>query len=288
MWSAATAETGKDSRILRMGYRGLASLCNLNPKSVKANLKSLEHKLAIQTIGEFNSLESTGRTYRVFSYNQILANRKAAGMLWVRKIKGVEFITGPLIENTPGIGNPPGVVSILTPSSSKVWPESTPDSGEISNTAPVAETTPLLNSSLTTLNHPSTSSASPQIVRALRQHTPRIDDDAVRRLTNACRRRAPDATDEEIVHFIHLKASSPGIKAPIGFLIAAVPKCFEGESLRQFREAERQSKDAEERARLIAESEIRAFRTEQECVLQDPDASEEEKAFAKRMLDLGE
>jgi hypothetical protein len=92
MWTAGTPEGGQESRILHMGYRGLAGLANLNPKSVKANLRSLEHKLAIQTIGEFSALESSGRTYRVFSPEQILARRDVAGMRWVRKIKGVEFI----------------------------------------------------------------------------------------------------------------------------------------------------------------------------------------------------
>jgi len=92
MWDAASPEHGRESRLLRAGHRGLAALCNLNPKSVKANLKSLEDKLAIETVGEFSAVDSIGRTYRIFSQRDILARREAAGMVWVRKIKGVEFI----------------------------------------------------------------------------------------------------------------------------------------------------------------------------------------------------
>jgi len=110
MWNAGTPEEGRESRLLRMGYRGLAGLCNLNPKSVKANLKSLEEKLAIERIGEFNAVDSTGRTYRIFSYGEVLARREGAGMLWVRKIKGVEFI--PMAGSDPGMDTTPGVVSV--------------------------------------------------------------------------------------------------------------------------------------------------------------------------------
>lgn len=113
MWNAAEPEQGTVSRRLHMGYRGLAAISNLNPKSVKANLKSLEHKLAIETIGEFSSTESSGRTYRIFSNAEILARREKAGMLWVRKIKGVEFIN--LAELTPGAVSTSGVAKPISP-----------------------------------------------------------------------------------------------------------------------------------------------------------------------------
>jgi hypothetical protein len=59
-----------------------------------------------------------------------------------------------------------------------------------------------------------------------------------------------------------------------------VPKCFEGESFRQYRAAERQRSEAE--ARQAAE-----LRAEAQRVLTDPDASEAEKQWARQMLGGG-
>ena len=57
-------------------------------------------------------------------------------------------------------------------------------------------------------------------------------------LVDACRSNAPDATAEEIAHFILEKGKliTRKIANPVGFLLTAVPKCFVSDSFREYRE----------------------------------------------------
>ena len=63
----------------------------------------------------------------------------------------------------------------------------------------------------------------------------------------------------------------------VGMLITQVPKCFEGESFRQYRMAAHQRREAE--ARQMGE-----LRAEAQRVLNQSEASEEEKEWARQML----
>jgi len=112
------------------------------------------------------------------------------------------------------------------------------------------------------------------MVAALRRHIPDVDDDAAAELWSRCLEHAPSAQIEELVHFIDLKAGKPGIRMPLGFLLTAVPKCFQGDSYRQFRE-ERQ------RARQAGAARDRMFAEE---ILRSPDADEEQKQWAREVL----
>ena len=57
-------------------------------------------------------------------------------------------------------------------------------------------------------------------------------------LVNDCRSNAPDATAEEIAHFVREKGKliTRKITNPVGFLLTAVPRCFASDSFRQFRQ----------------------------------------------------
>ena len=71
---------------------------------------------------------------------------------------------------------------------------------------------------------------------------------------------------------------STRVENPIGLLIAQVPKCFEGEPFRQFREAEQQRR---EQARELEDpGDPGRYR----AVLDDPNASEPEKRLALAVL----
>ncbi len=65
-----------------------------------------------------------------------------------------------------------------------------------------------------------------------------VDDDVLAELVNACLRAAPDCTEQEILHFIEVKAKliTKETRNPIGLLKVAVPKCFTPESLREYRQ----------------------------------------------------
>ncbi len=83
----------------------------------------------------------------------------------------------------------------------------------------------------------SSSSSSSEMREALSEYGT-VDDDVPDQLLTACRRKAPDCTGSEVIHFIHEKGKliTDRVGNPIGFLLVAVPKCFEPEPLRQYRE----------------------------------------------------
>ena len=106
LWKVGVAE-GVDpeaNRIVRIGYDRLAALVRLSWVTVKANLRSLEKKLAIDVVAAEDSANREGKQYRVYSSAEILARRQSAGLLWVRRTRGVELLanaTGSAVEQGP-------------------------------------------------------------------------------------------------------------------------------------------------------------------------------------------
>lgn len=95
-----------------------------------------------------------------------------------------------------------------------------PQSGAPQSSAPDSTAPPNLETS-----------APDSVLAALRRHDPAADEAAAAALWRRCRAVESTATAEEVVSFINLKGGKP-----IGFLLSAVPRCFQGESFRQFRE----------------------------------------------------
>jgi hypothetical protein len=81
------------SRMVRIGYDRLANLVRLSWVTVKANLRSLEKKLSIEVVAAEDSANREGKQYRVYSNAAIWARRESAGLLWVRRTRGVELLT---------------------------------------------------------------------------------------------------------------------------------------------------------------------------------------------------
>lgn len=109
---------------------------------------------------------------------------------------------------------------------------------------------------------------------ALRRYVPDVDDDVAGDLFRRCLENAPGASIDEILYVIHLKAGKPGIRVPLGFLLTAVPKCFKGDSYRQFRAGRDRGREASlERDRLFAAE-----------ILKSPEADEEQKQWALETL----
>ena len=112
--------------------------------------------------------------------------------------------------------------------------------------------------------------------RALRSYLP-ADDDAIRQLVEHCAQVDPSATAEEMVHFIEVKIrqhrNMRGVQNPIGLLIQAVPKCFEGGMIRQYRD---QLRSREEQGRETARR-----------VLEDPEATGTDREWAAAVLKTG-
>jgi hypothetical protein len=90
----------------------------------------------------------------------------------------------------------------------------------------------------------------PKLVEGLQRFVSLFDDEAATFLWNDCRRKVPDCTVEEVLHFTEVKAATINvgrIQNPTGFLLVTVPKCFEGQAFKAFREQERRRKAEQER-----------------------------------------
>ena len=251
LWNAATAETS-ETRLICIGYNGMSSLCKLDRSNCKKNIQTLVEKLSVQVAQTYESASSTGTTYRVFSYREILRRREAAGMVWVVRTSGVRFVH-PLgdLPTTPVRDLPPGPLR-EAPSGAK---------GEIP-TPPVGETHTPLGSSKN--QEGITTSAT---VRLALNNYGTVDDDALKRLITKCRQHAPDCTGDEIAYFVHekgtlTKARDSRIQNPIGFLIDATAKCFAGESFRVWRQAREPQLQNTEQGREVPSLEEQIMRLE--------------------------
>ena len=266
LWNCRYARPeAKETRLVTIGWKAMAKLARMTPRNTRRNCQSLIEKLALEQLSEENSRESIGRTYRLFSYKAILERRRAAGMEWVTRSRGVSFVAGD------GAGK-------ATPAAER--PAVVPGVGM----APEAEREPGAKRDTRPQDFPGV------IVRTLREYLPDVDDRSVRQLIEACRQKAADASEEEVDYFVRIKADlmqrMGTVKSPMGFLKASVPRCFEGESFRQFRAAEAKRREATALREAAQEEELRRFQEEQRAVLADPQASEEDRKFARHYLGI--
>lgn len=263
-----------DSRILTIGLRTLAELSRMAYSNCKANVRSLVAKLAIDEGESFSYTD--GRTYAIYSFREILRRRKAAGLTHVVRTRGVAFVdpsTGKELtkSSAPVSSAPLPPAPVPFPSAPPPPKTGAPRNDQSSAPEPAAH---IRNRHFLSNTRQESSSAIPLIVGALRRYAPDVDDDAAARLWHACLEHAPDARIDELVHFINLKAGRPGIRVPLGFLLAAVPKCFKGDSYRQFRAERERGREAQlSRDRMFAEE-----------ILKSPDADEEQKQWAREVL----
>jgi hypothetical protein len=91
LWKAATSESA-ETRMIVIGWRGMSQLCRMTPKNCKINTQRLIRKLALEVLSPYNTPESIGTTYRVHSDQAILQRRHDAGLEWVVRSRGVEFV----------------------------------------------------------------------------------------------------------------------------------------------------------------------------------------------------
>lgn len=270
LWRYSTGDD-EAARTIQIGYDRLASLANVNWKTAKACLKGLQDKLAIEVLAAENSNERTGKTYRVHSFTSILERRRAAGMEWVEKGRGVRFIsqsgtvplsnTVPVSDTDPVSGTAPETGAEAVPESGT---ETVPDSG-----------TPLGN--IRNIEEMPSSSSVTAVQEATRRYGIVLDDDAARKLIRRCRTACDDATDEEIACFTDLKISqlrnSRKVENWVGMLIASVPAYFEGSCPELTRRRQQQASEREQ-SREVART-----------ILADASASESEREWARATLD---
>jgi hypothetical protein len=91
LWKAAATESA-ETRTITIGWRGMSQLCRMTPKNCKINTQRLMRKLALEILSPYNTPESIGTTYRVYSDDAILKRRREAGFEWVVRSRGVDFV----------------------------------------------------------------------------------------------------------------------------------------------------------------------------------------------------
>jgi hypothetical protein len=190
LWNNAAVVDKCLFRRITIGYRNLSGLCGLTVNNCKANLKSLQFKLAIEPEAGYSSTAAT--TYRVFHFGEILRRREIAGMTHVLRSRGSLFVhaeSGIPVSGTPPIPVPgaPDCETGIPVSGEKGIPASgthlrtkkEEDSKEVSIGA---------------------GDSVLAVSSAMRKYIT-IDDVAVLRIIESCRQQDPGATDEEVAHF---------------------------------------------------------------------------------------
>lgn len=91
LWAQGTGNPD-GSRDTEGGLRTLAKVTNSSDKAVKRNLASLEEKLAIKMLRKEDSATRQAKIFRIYPPEKVYQNRLKAGMIWIRRDKGVSFV----------------------------------------------------------------------------------------------------------------------------------------------------------------------------------------------------
>lgn len=286
------APDGARSKTCAKGYRQLAAETHLDKDTVRDLISEFKEKGIVRETRTYDPDTRSAKTYEVLSYKAILQIWRDADLQFVTAgRKRPEFCTGsgePL-GYKPTVGLEPTVarkvaIENLRPT---VGPNGDMRSGQMTD-----------------------------VLSVLQQITGvPVDQEAADRLIGNCRAEASDCTLEEIVEIAWSKAflcRSGKIDNPIGFLITQVPKHFQADSLQTYRlnkrreleaaaasaardedrrrEAERELAEMEESQRVrgqVAERHRTGQGIELKSLLQDPEADDTLKDWARRMMKLG-
>jgi hypothetical protein len=119
LWNQGTPQPD-GSRLIRIGLSQLAGLACVSNRRISLVVRRLLLKRSIEIIGREVSTKSLARTYRVLPEEEILLRRREAGLEWVVRRRGVEFVnpqTGaPLFseEDLEGVMSPDVISSGLS------------------------------------------------------------------------------------------------------------------------------------------------------------------------------
>jgi hypothetical protein len=289
LWRSGKPENSdaNGARIVSLGAAEIGYRANMAKKNVRQNIARLYEKLAIEILEDFNTVSSKPRTYRVYSYKQILERRRAAGLEYVLRNKGVVFCTaeGVEIKTDPGNLTAPGDETSIRPAPSK-------RSRKRAEFLAQAEMLPLEPAQQG--SDCSQGDEERRVAEILNRHW-RVDEAAAEQLLESCRAVRPDARIEEIEYFVEEKArlirGNHRIDNPTGLILATVPKSFMGRSFEDFRrlnESRAQLAVEEQKRRQDETAGMRAWLEEQirgcEAIVHDPRRSQEERDVAEHRL----
>lgn len=246
------------SRLVRKGASEIADAVRIHKLNVLKNLARLVEKLSLEIVDRYQAESRIARQYRVFSYQQILERRRAKGMEYVLRNKGVQFCTAE------------GV-----PLSYTVCERYTVDERSTVNVSDPGDERFAVYEKI--------SAAWP------------VDAAAGDRLIAACRERNPRLTPEELLFAIEEKIAAVGknrkIYNPTGFLLATLPLECSGEDYPRLQQRLRESRDYRRQVELIEEQRredlqrwIERERMRLERIASDLSLPEEERLRAEQEL----
>jgi len=290
LWRGGRPENGDPncSRTIRIGAADIGYKVNMAKKNVRQNISRLFEKLALEIMEEFETMSSQARLYRIYSYKQILDRRRAAGLEFILRNKGVVFCTrdGEEIVSSPAYVVTPGDETFLRPAPPKRrrQPAATSQNSSVVRmpTAPAESRTDSEDSDLQTIS------------QALNRYWP-VDQAAAAQLIRDCRRVCADARAEEIAFFVRekleLARQNRKITNPTGLILATVPQSFVGSTFLEFRkrmerqaalEAEEAARKEQERAELMVW--INKDRERYEMIVGDPQQPQSVRDDAEKKL----
>jgi hypothetical protein len=293
LWHAKPSEgvtqLNRRMKSFSLGYDRLARLTRLNEKSIRDLMPKLIEKKILEIVMKEDSWTRTGRTYYIYSYEEILERQRAADLCYVVKNgRAVEFVR-PAAQVTVGVpptANVGGSPTVhVSPAVSATRTATVGSPGLIS----VGDATTPLDSTRQSTSQNTSSSNDIELLAQLVQSTlPTFDDDAVRQLWYRCQQIAPDCTVDDVVYCFNAKANqllrgSKRITNPVGLMIWSVPKAFEGNNALHLRH--RQELEA---ARIREEQtilELQQQQAEWRCMLSDPRTPDDERKFLRQLLD---
>ena len=256
----------RSRRPSRLDMIGSHRLVRLNEKSVRVLLPKLISKKILEVVAAENSATRLGRTYRIFNYEEILERQRAANLLnIVKNGRAVEFVSGPeatTVGETPTQHEGRGALSINATRDHMDGAQPVGDRHTVGETPRVqknqqGEGLPL------GAQVPRTGKTPAELVSKVQAIIRSFDDDAIRTLWAKCVQQAPDCTAEEVEYCLRLKANQlltkgKSVTNPVGLMLWAVPKCFEGPAALHL--AFREQRRAEEAARQRADEQLRLQR----------------------------
>jgi len=247
LWRTGRPEITSDpnsARTIRIGAAELGYKVNMAKKNVRQNISRLFEKLALEILEDFETMNSQARLYRVFSYKQILERRRAVGMEYVLRNKGVVFCSqdGREPVSSPAYVSSPGDRTSIRPAPPKRARKRVVASEPLqyAPTQPPADPEEAESSDLQ------------MVSKALNQYWS-VDQEAAVQLIRKCRSVRADARADEIAFFVseklHLARTNRNISNPVGLILATVPQSFAGSTFLEFRRRmERQAANASEEA----------------------------------------
>jgi hypothetical protein len=265
LWGPKKKEAAENHRLAQMGYAELAKKARVSKRSIQSVIDRLIAKLFLDIEAPADIFRRKPTVYRVYSYAAILKRLRENGHVHtVQTGRGIFYAHAASTVEA-------GIASTVEAGQAGTVAARTPSTVEATSTSTVEDSS--IGNSLGTKIPGITSSAVTTVARAIIKILP-VDDDAVRQLIVNCRGRESGATAEEIAYaaeiWLRQNIRNTSLRKPVAVMLTAVPKFFPSEMMNAYRLQRQEEKNN-----------IREFA---ENIINDPDSTESDRAWARAQL----